>query len=141
MNWVFYALAAALALAAADILLKVSAGKIPTSVGVFLYGIVPFLAGVCWVLLDWKRINASHLPTMGLMSGLGVGLAFTLVTFAMYAAFESGAPLSLASPLIRLGGLILASAVGILFWQELANLRYLLGFVLTCSGLYLMLTR
>lgn len=141
MHWTYYALAAAIALAAADLLVKAAAGKLPDSLGMLLYGITPFLTGVIWVFIDRNRFTVSSGKSSAIFYAIGVGVMFTLVTFCMYAAFWSGAPISLASPLIRLGGLLVASVAGIFFWHEPFTMRYALGVVLACAGLFLMVTR
>jgi drug/metabolite transporter (DMT)-like permease len=141
VNWIHYALAAALALAVADVLVKFAAGKLPDSLGMLLYGIVPFAAGLAWVIAErdrWKEVTPYGPAVAG---ALGVGVMFTTVTYCMYAAFRGGAPISLASPLIRLGGLIVASLAGLLFWKEPLTIRYALGVLLVCSGMYLMVGR
>jgi len=139
MTWGFYILGAAVALAIADILVKFVSGKIPDSLGMLLYGAVPFTTGLTWFLLDPRKHALK--PSFSLVPALGVGVMFTLVTFCMYAAFRNGAPISTASPAIRLGGLVLASAAGLIFWNEPLSLRYLVGLAFVGSGIYLMLTR
>jgi drug/metabolite transporter (DMT)-like permease len=141
VNWIVFAMVAALALAAADVCVKSAAGKLPDSLGMLLYGVVPFSIGLVWFSLDRTRAAAPALDFRAVLFALAVGVMFSLVTFAMYAAFRRGAPLSLASPLIRLGGLILASAVGFLVWKEPLTLRYAVGFILACAGVYLMIVR
>ena len=141
MNWVFYTLGAALALAVADVFVKLAAGKITNSMAMLLYGSVPFLVGVLWTV--WDRVHGTtgtnHPVAIGF--GLGVGVTYTLVTICLYLAFQAGAPISIASPVVRLGGLIVASAVGVLLWKEPLSGRYLAGLALACAGLYLMMTR
>jgi drug/metabolite transporter (DMT)-like permease len=140
MHWTYYALFAALALAVADVLIKVAAGKVPDSLGMLLYGAVPFLIGAVWHLPQQARSVASF-STVGIAAALGVGVMFSMVTFCMYAAFRAGAPISLASPLIRLGGLVVASVAGLLLWREPITARYVIGLFLVAGGIYLMLTR
>jgi drug/metabolite transporter (DMT)-like permease len=59
------------------------------------------------------------------------------VTIALYGAFKAGAPISVASPLIRLAGLLVASVVGVLFWKEGISLRYVIGMALSVAGIFL----
>jgi drug/metabolite transporter (DMT)-like permease len=59
----------------------------------------------------------------------------------LYVTFGAGAPISLASPLIRLTGVLIASLVGIAWLREPLTARYLLGFALVCVGVYLIITR
>lgn len=141
MTWMVYVIGAALALAAADVLVKAATGKIPNSLGMLLYGSIPFFAGVFWWLLDRRHVDGAMITTKGVIYGLGVGVMFATVTFCMYAAFEKGAPISLASPVIRLGGLVVASIAGLVLWKEPATLRYMAGLCMVCLGIYLMLAR
>jgi drug/metabolite transporter (DMT)-like permease len=76
-----------------------------------------------------------------LLYGLGVGLSYTLVTFALYGAFRGGAPISIVSPAVRFGGLIVAAAAGLLMWREPLTPRYLAGFGMVIVGLALLLKR
>ncbi len=141
MNWIFYVLGAALALAAADAFVKLAAGRLPDSLGMLLYGTIPFVTGVVWYVADRIRGTPHSVDTRAIPFALAVGVTFTAVTFALYAAFRNGAPISLASPLVRLGGLLLASAAGFVIWREPITPRYMLGIALACGGVYLIATR
>jgi drug/metabolite transporter (DMT)-like permease len=141
MNWLVYVVGAALALAAADVLIKAAAGKVPNSLGMLLYGSVPFMVGLIWWLIDRRNVGEAEITTKGVVFGLGVGVMFATVTFCMYIAFRMGAPISIASPAIRLGGLIVASAVGLALWKEPLTIKYVLGLGLVSGGMFLMLTR
>jgi drug/metabolite transporter (DMT)-like permease len=137
MTWTLYAVGAAVALAVADCLVKLAAGKLPHSLALLLYGCVPFSVGLVWFLTDRARNGMPSVAPLTIAYSLGVGVAFTLVTIALYATFRAGAPMSVASPLIRVGGLLLASFLGVLIWQEVINARYLLGVLLALAGIYL----
>jgi drug/metabolite transporter (DMT)-like permease len=141
LGWIFYASASTVALAAADVFIKLASGKVSNSVGVLFYGSCTFSMGLAWFL--WQRIHgvAQHAQPSGIFAAIGVGVSFCLVTVALYAMFEAGAPISVASPLVRLGGLLIASLVGLLFWHEPLTLRYALGVLLMCGGVYLIITR
>jgi len=141
MNWMMYAVGAALALAAADVLVKAAAGRLPNSLGMLLYGSVPFAAGVIWWLIDRRNVGEAAITTKGVVFATGVGVMFATVTFCMYAAFRAGAPISLASPVIRLGGLLVAILAGVVLWKEPLTLRYVMGLMLVFAGIFLMLKR
>ncbi|HEY8549165.1 MAG TPA: EamA family transporter [Vicinamibacterales bacterium] len=141
MTWMLYAAAAAVALAVADVFVKMSSGKVPNSLGVLLYGSVAFSVGLTWFLVD--RVNGLPLrpSASGIASALGVGLSFSLVTVFLYAAFGAGAPLSVTSPVVRLGGLVVAGIAGLLIWNEPLTPRYAAGLLLSITGVYLIATR
>jgi drug/metabolite transporter (DMT)-like permease len=141
MSWILYALGTALALAAADFFVKLAAGKLSNSVALLLYGSCTFLTGLGWVLWQRARGVPQHAQTSGIVAALGVGVAFSLVTLGLYATFGVGAPISVASPFIRLGGLLLASLAGLTLLREPFSWRYAAGLLLACSGVYLIVTR
>jgi len=141
MNWIVYALGTALALGLADLSVKLASGKISNSLALLLYGSCTFLAGLGWVLWQrWHGVQQYAQPT-GFLAAVGVGVAFSIVTLGLYVTFGAGAPISLASPLIRLAGVLVASLVGIAWLREPLSARYLLGFALVTLGVYLIITR
>ena len=75
---------------------------------------------------------------MGIITGLGVGVAFACVTFGLYATFAQ-LPVSVASPLIRVGGIVVVSLIGILLFREKTSPLYFFGMILTLSGLSLLI--
>jgi uncharacterized membrane protein len=141
MSWMFYAGVAAAALAAADVFVKMAAGKLPNSLGTLIYGAVAFAVGLTWFLVDRARGGLGQTSTTGVVYAVGVGIAFSAVTVGLYGAFRGGAPLSVTSPLVRLAGLIVASSFGVLIWNEPFTPRYVLGLCLAVAGVYFIVTR
>lgn len=141
MSWMVYAGAAAAALAAADVFVKLAAGKLPNSLGTLIYGTVAFGVGLTWYLVDRVRGDLGPASASGVVYALGVGVAFSAVTIGLYGAFRAGAPLSLTSPLVRLSGLLVASLCGLLVWNEPLTPRYVLGLSLAGMGVYFIVTR
>jgi uncharacterized membrane protein len=141
MSWIWYATVAAVALAAADVFVKLAAGKLPSSLGTLLYGGVAFGVGLSWFIADRARGRVEQASAAGIVYALGVGLSFSIVAVALYVAFRAGAPLSTVSPLVRLSGLLAASVCGLLFWNEPVTPRYILGLGLSVAGVYLIVTR
>ena len=141
MNWLVYALGAAVALAAADVMIKLGAGKVSTSLGILLYGVVPVIWALIWLAMDPHRGMKEPPQLVGVLCALGVGVTFTLVTIGLYGAFKAGAPISVVSPVVRLGGLALAAAVGLMLLKEPITTRLLLGLALATCGIYLIIKR
>ena len=94
MTWIYYALVAAVGMAAADIFVKIASDKVPTSIGLVCYGGCSFLAGLIWLAIEVSDGSFKMPGLSGWMPALGVGLAFTVVTICMYTAFRIGAPIS-----------------------------------------------
>ena len=141
LKWLPFAIGTMVALASADFFVKLAAGKLSNSVALLLYGSCTFLFGLSWVV--WQRIQGvpQFAQTGGILASLGVGIAFSLVTLGLYATFGTGVSISVASPAIRLGGLLLASLAGLALLQEPWTWRYVIGVLLASSGLYLIITR
>lgn len=141
MKWFSFALAAMTAVATADLFIKLAAGKLSNSVAMLIYGTCTFLFGLGWVM--WQRAVGvpQFAQTSGFLAAIGVGLAFSAATLLIYLTFGAGAPISLASPTIRLGALLLASLIGLTFFGEPLTWRYVVGVVLAVSGIYLIITR
>ena len=130
---------AAVALGVADVFVKVAAGKLSNSLGMLLYGGSAFLIGLAWFLV--ARTAGPRPSPLAIAAALAVGLAFSAVTVGLYGAFAAGAPLSVTSPVVRIGGLLVASICGVLIWHEPMTLRYATGLALALVGVYLIATR
>lgn len=137
MNWIYSTAFTILALASADVLIKLTAGKVSNSVALLLYGSCTFVAGLAWVLFQLYQKQSLFAQPAGILTGLGVGVAFACVTFGLYATFAQ-LPISIASPLIRVGGIVVVSLVGILLFKEKSSPLYFFGMILTLSGLSLL---
>ena len=141
MNWIVFAMGAAVAMAAADFLIKLASGKLSNSLAVMLYGAGAFVVGLVWVI--WQRLSGIELSAQpaGVAAAVAVGLSFSMVTLGLYASFGAGAPISSASPVVRLGGLVLASLAGLILLKEPLSFRYVAGMLLAGSGIYLIVSR
>ena len=141
MGWIPYAVGSAVALAAADFFIKLASGKLSNSLGLLIYGSCTFVAGLSWVVLDKFRGMSLRAQAAGVLCATGVGVSFSLVTIGLYLTFGASAPITLASPFIRVGGLLLASVAGLILLNEPLTLRYTLGMILAVCGVYLIITR
>ena len=141
MTWLPYAAATACMLAIADLCVKMASGKISNSLGMIIFGGCTLMFGIGMVL--WQRIQGEAFVAqpLGILAAFGVGIAFSCVTLGIYVTFSAGAPVSMASPMIRVAGVLLASTVGLLFLSEAFTWRYAVGMVLAISGVFLIVTR
>ncbi|OGO33148.1 MAG: hypothetical protein A2Z03_11215 [Chloroflexi bacterium RBG_16_56_8] len=136
-----YAVGAFVCLASADFFMKLSAGRISSSLNTLIYAMTAVVPAAIWVA--WERLtNTSQVMTReGVLTSMAVGVSFSLVVVFFSLTFANGASLSVASPTIRLIGLVLASALGILVLGEQFSWRYALGLLLTFAGVYFIITR
>jgi bacterial/archaeal transporter family protein len=140
MRWLPYALACSIFLASADFFIKLASNQISASMGMFLYGATTFTFGMIWVGY-LKLTNQPLLITRsGLLYSIAVGVAFSVVTMLLYITFTR-VSVSLGSPTIRVIGILIASLFGILLLHEPFTWRYLIGLILTVSGVALIVLR
>lgn len=141
MNWIPFALGAALLMASGDFFLKMAAGKVSNSIGVLLYGTCTFLTGLIWTLIQRQQGVPLFARPLGIVFGLLVGVSFGLATIFLYGTFARGAPVSAASPFIRLCSLLLVSGLGLILLREPLTPRYLVGLAMAVGGVYLIVAR
>ena len=127
-------------LALADFSIKQTAGKITPSLGTLIYAVVTIIPPAIWVL--WTRAQEPLMLTRdGVLWSIVTGLAFGVFTGLLFLIFSQGIDLSIGTPVIRMGGIVLAATLGILVFREGFNWQYLIGFALAAIGIFLVVTR
>ena len=140
MRWFPYALVCSLFLASADFFVKLASNKISASMGMLLYGATTFTVGLIWVGYVKLTKQPLLITPSGLLYSFAVGVAFSGVTLLLYLTFAR-VSVSLGSPTIRVMGILLASLFGILLLHEPFTWRYLVGLILTVTGVALVVFR
>lgn len=140
MRWIPYALLCSIFLASADFFVKLASNKISSSMGMLVYGATTFTVGLTWV--GYLKLTKQPLliTQQGLLFSLAVGIAFSVVTLLLYVTFAR-VNVSVGSPTIRATGILLASMLGILLLHEPFTWRYLIGLILTFTGVALVVFR
>ncbi len=127
-------------LALADFSIMQTAGKITPSLATLIYAVVTTAPPLVWVL--WTR---AHEPLMftrdGVLWSIVTGLAFGVFTGLLFLLFSQGVNLSIGTPVIRMGGILLAATLGIVVFREGLNWQYVIGFILATVGIILVVTR
>jgi transporter family protein len=141
MDWLPFAVGAAVALATADFSVKLAAGQIGSQIGALIYSLTTLVIASGWVLISRANGAALKFTPEGLLPALVTGVAFAFVTIFLYLTFATGVNISLAIPTIRIAGILLASALGVLLLGEPLTWRYVAGVALALAGIYLIATR
>jgi|SRR5688572_1962876 uncharacterized membrane protein len=120
----------------ADFATKQASGRISPALGTLIYAASAMMPALAWTL--WTR---AHAPLVVTRSGIGwaiaTGLAFGVFAGLLFFLFSHGVNLSLGVPVIRLGGIAFAAALGIFVLREPFSLQSLAGFVLAALGIVL----
>jgi len=128
------------ALGFADFATKQASARITPALGTLIYASSAMVLALFWTI--WTR---AHAPLIMTRAGIGwavaTGLAFGTFAGLMFFLFSHGVNLSLGTPIIRLGGITFAAALGIIVLKEPFNLQSLGGFVLAVLGIYLIVSR
>ena len=141
ISTLLFALGAAISVALADFILKLSSGRIGTNLVTLIYAFTATVIPTAWVLWDKFRGAPLTFTREGALLGVLVGIAFSLAVVFFSLTFAAGVNLSIATPAIRIVAIVLASALGVLVLREEFTVRYALGFVLAGAGIYLIVTR
>jgi len=139
--WFLFPLGAALSLSAADFFLKLSSSRLSSNLVAFIYSMATLIPPTILLIVARARGEEVTYTREGIFFAVLMGIAFSLVVVFLNLTFASGVNLSLGTPVIRLAGIMLASTLGILFFQETISLRYLLGFGLAVLGIYFIVTK
>jgi uncharacterized membrane protein len=124
----------------ADFSIKQTSGKISPSLGTFIYAIVAILPPLLWTL--WTRLHEPLLITRdGIVWAIATGLSFGVFTGIVFLLFSQGVNLSIGTPVIRMGGIVMAATLGIIILREGINWQYVIGFALAAVGIFLVATR
>ena len=67
-----------------------------------------------------------------------MGLSVALANLGIFWMFQAGAPISIATPLVRFAPAIFAVLIGVLLFQEVLKLHHLIGLFMAAGGFYLM---
>jgi uncharacterized membrane protein len=133
------AVVAMVLVALADFSIRQSAGRISPSLGAFIYSIAALAVLGTWTLVTRLR-EPLEVTTAGLAWSISTGLFFGAFTGVLFALFAAGASLSVTSPAVRIGGIAIASALGLLVLGEPLSARYALGVAVTAIGIAIVLT-
>jgi bacterial/archaeal transporter family protein len=138
MQWIYYAVSAAILYGLHQIFTKLAADRIGDGIGGFVVEATAALtigAYLIWLRFgrEWNQTVTSEGLFFSVLTGVCVGVG----TVAFFLLFQKGGPLS-AVPMILAGGSAFMAIVGIVFFKEPAYAPRLLGIVFSLAGLYLL---
>ena len=127
-------------IALADVSIKQSAGKISSSLCTLIYAITAVVIPLAWTLWT-KQTSGLQVSNEGIFWSIATGVWFSIFTGLLFIIFSQGVNLSIGSPVVRMGGIVLAATLGIIVFREGINLQYIIGFILAAVGIFLVVTR
>src|SRR5215471_19901147 len=129
LTTLFMFIAGMITLGLADFATKQASGRISPALGTLIYAATAMMPALAWTV--WTRTHTSLVVTRtGVLWAMATGLAFGGFAGLLFFLFSRGVNLSLGTPVIRLGGIAFAAALGVVVLKEPFNLQALGGFVL-----------
>ncbi|MDP2909357.1 MAG: hypothetical protein Q8N77_06140 [Nanoarchaeota archaeon] len=136
--WFIAALVAALAYGLHNIFTKIAAGHISDSLGGFLLEIT---AATCILLYIFFLIATDEkfsFTSRGVIFSILAGICVGIGTVLYFVIFSRGGELSIAGPMVLVGGVLLMAVAGIVFFKEHVSFLKLAGLVLGVVSLWML---
>ena len=136
-----YAVLTALFYGIFDIFVKLTAGKIHDGLGGFVINLVATVVLALFLLyssINGEKIN--YFKTEGVVYAAIAGILVGFASIFFIKMFATGANLSIGAPVVRVGMILVSVLFGVIFLKEGYNPKFLLGFLLSASGLYMLVT-
>ena len=140
MNWLTTALITIVFYSVFDLFVKLASGKINDNLGAAVMNIVAFVVSFGWFLIRSRLGDPANVTKMGLIYSIVAGAMVGLASLFFIKMFSLGVNLSIGVPLVRVGMIVLGSVLGVLILKEGLTVRYVVGFLLSILGLYLVMT-
>ena len=137
--WLIYALITIICYAGMDLFIKKASGKIDDYLGtavINFFALIPALLMYTWLKLSQQNILVTKDGTLfSAIAGLFIGVgSITLIRM-----FAQGANLSIGSPIVRIGTVILTTLLGIFLLNEAFTAKQIIGIVLSVVGVSLLI--
>lgn len=133
MNWLLYALGAISAVAVSDLFRKLGSNLKDPFFSNLVFQIGTFSTAVIMYLLFSRRLEGNP---KGMMYAVIGGILISIFTTFSFKALSLG-PVSQVIPIIRVGGVLAVTILGIILFKEKLTLNLVLGVILAALGLYL----
>lgn len=133
MNWILYALGAITAVAFSDLFRKLGSNLKDPFLSNLIFQIGTFTMAVTMYLLFSRKLEGNP---KGMMYAVIGGVLISVFTTFSFKALSLG-PVSQVIPIIRIGGVLAVTILGIILFKEKLTLNLILGVILSTLGLYL----
>lgn len=140
MQWLLYAVLAAVLNALMDFFVKLSSNKIDTALGGVLLTACATIVMVLPVVFSKVKGEPLLVTREGALYSIAAGIAVGLATFFIFKMFATRVELSIAIPTLRIGIIVCATLLGVFFLGEKVSARLLFGMMLSLVGVYFVVT-
>ena len=130
--WIWPAIYTTLATALFNASLKMTDGEIPKAYSALILQLVALLPAIIMIFFSNETIqnSLSQITNKGLIYSILAGLIIGVANIAILAMYHYKAPLSVAVPITRTGGMLLTVVLGILLFSEILTIKQVIGIIL-----------
>lgn len=138
--WFLASLVAALAYGLHNVFTKLAAGHISDSLGAFLLEITAVTCILIYIffLITTNAKFSFAFTSRGVIFSVLAGVCVGLGTVLYFVIFSQGGELSIAGPLVLVGGVLLMALAGIIFFQEKISFMKVAGIILGLISLWML---
>jgi uncharacterized membrane protein len=136
--WLIYVLLTIFSYAGLDFFIKRMAGKIDDLIGIIILSAVSVLPSLVILLLFKFSDKRYFISSNGVFWAILAGIALGIGTLSFLKLFDTGINLSLASPMVRIGILIVTTSLGLFVLRETVEIKEWIGLALASLGLLLL---
>jgi len=97
-----------------------------------------FVFSLCFLPFAQEDALKSFREGKAIILYCAVGICIAVAHMGIFWMFQAGAPMSIATPLVRFGPAVFAVLLGVLFFHEVLKIHHILGLMLAAAGFYLM---
>jgi len=134
MNWIIYALGAISAVAVSDLFRKLGSNLKDPFLSNLIFQIGSITTAVTLWLIFSRKFESNNI---GILYAIVGGILISIFTTFSFKALELGPGVSTVIPIIRVGGVLLVSILGIILFRDKFTWSLILGILLATTGVYL----
>lgn len=137
MPWIIYAGIVIFGATGIHYFSKLAKGTIDPVIALVYTTAAALAVSLCFLPLAAEPFSKSLALSKPVLLYVSVGACIALAHLGIFLMFKAGAPLSLATPLVRFAPAVLAVILGLIFFQETIKLHQWLGLGLAFISFYL----
>ena len=134
MRWILFALGAISAVAVSDLFRKLGSNLKDPFLSNLIFQVGSLTMAVALWLIFSRKFESG---TTGMVYALIGGFLISIFTTFTFKALELGPGVSTVIPVIRVGGVVLVAALGIILFRDKLTWNLMTGMILAVSGVYL----
>ena len=134
MSWIIYALGAMFAIGISDLFRKLGSNLKDALFTNLIFQLGSVTTAIILFLLFSRKIENN---SQGIMYAVIGGILISLFSALSFKALNLGPGVSTVIPIMRVGGVLVVSALGVILFRDKLSWQLVVGIILACSGLYL----